>query len=91
MNKRIIIGIVVVVLVAVAIGFFVLQEKEEETIKIGAILPLSGTGQTSGQDVYNGLQMAVDEINARDRLGMSFELIVADTKTDPSPLQLQRR
>ena len=39
---------------------------EEETIKIGGILMLTGTGASWGEYALKGMQMAIDEINAND-------------------------
>jgi ABC-type branched-subunit amino acid transport system substrate-binding protein len=53
-------------------------------IKIGAILALSGISAVQGQNVRDGLQLAVDEVNKRGGVnGNKIELIVEDSKTDP--------
>jgi branched-chain amino acid transport system substrate-binding protein len=54
------------------------------TIKIGAILALSGNSAAQGQNVRDGLLLAVDEINKRGGVnGARIELVVEDSKTDP--------
>jgi branched-chain amino acid transport system substrate-binding protein len=81
-TKKIII-IALIVLLALAI-VFMLTTRKEETIKIGAILPLSGTGQNTGVQIRDGLLLAIDEINAWGGIdGKKIELIMEDSKTDP--------
>lgn len=59
-------------------------KKQEETIKIGAIIPLSGNGAVLGDYTLKGLQLAVDEQNAKGGLlGKKIELEVQDSKNDP--------
>lgn len=51
-------------------------------IKIGVILPMSGDVATYGEECWNGLQLALDEINPK--LERKIELILADNKGDPT-------
>lgn len=66
-NRKTLLGLVLVALVAVA-GYFVWrnsQEKnseEKEIVKIGVILPLTGERGVFGQSSKRGLDLAVDEI-----------------------------
>ena len=54
-----------------------------DTIKVGAILILSGNSATTGQSVRDGLQLAVDEVNQRGGVnGSRIELIIEDGKSD---------
>lgn len=56
----------------------------EESIKIGAILPLTGTSEVEGQDMNRGLKIALEEINASGGvMGRELEAIVEDTETRP--------
>ncbi|WP_028972572.1 ABC transporter substrate-binding protein [Spirochaeta cellobiosiphila] len=56
---------------------------EGDTIKIGAIMPISGPISTYGITTRDGIQMAVDEYNAAGGvLGHQIELIVEDNKLD---------
>jgi len=51
-----------------------------ETIKVGAPLPITGPMAGDGVGYYQGINMAVDEINARGGLlGRPLELITFDT------------
>jgi len=55
-----------------------------ETIKIGALMALTGGLGPYGPPIVNGAQMAVDEINAAGGvLGKQLELVVRDTNTSP--------
>ncbi len=53
------------------------------TIKIGAIIPLTGPSGPSGQAMQKGYQLALDEINRQAPLGRRVELIVEDDRGDP--------
>lgn len=53
------------------------------TIKIGAIIPLTGPAGPSGQAMQKGYQMALDEVNRQAPLGRRVELIVEDDRGDP--------
>jgi len=84
MNKKIIIGIVFVALLAGSILFFTLQEKEPEPIVIGGVLPLTGAASQSGQNTLDGISLAIEEINARGGInGRLFELVVGDSQSTP--------
>jgi len=55
-----------------------------ETIKIGALMSLTGGLGPYGPSILDGAQMAVDEINAAGGvLGKQLELVVRDTATSP--------
>lgn len=55
-----------------------------ETIKIGALMALTGALGPYGPSIVNGAQMAVDEINAAGGvLGKQLELVIRDTATSP--------
>ncbi len=57
---------------------------EEETIKIGIVLELSGALAPMGEKMLNGARMAVEEINAAGGvLGKQVELLEEDGATDP--------
>lgn len=60
MNKKIILGIVVLmVLILVGIGIYrkVYKENEGKTVKIGAVLPLTGKFSFYGNEVKNALEI----------------------------------
>jgi branched-chain amino acid transport system substrate-binding protein len=57
----------------------------QSTIKIGLVQPLTGAFAAAGTDVVNGAKIAADEINAKGGvLGKKIELIVEDTKSNPT-------
>ncbi len=73
------IGIVAVVLIA-AIAMFSMP-KGEETIKIGAVLPLSGVVAFSGQQTQIGMKLAMEEINLEGGInGKKIELVFEDSE-----------
>ena len=51
-------------------------------IKVGAIGPLTGDYAIYGSAVANGIQIAIDEINAKG--GLQFELLSEDDQGDPT-------
>ena len=58
---------------------------EEETIKIGVVLDLSGDLAPMGARMLDGGRLAVEEINAAGGvLGKQVELVEEDGKTDPA-------
>ena len=57
------------------------SESGTSAFKIGGTGPLTGGGAIYGNAVYNGAQIAVDEINALG--GIQFELNVQDDENDP--------
>jgi branched-chain amino acid transport system substrate-binding protein len=53
-------------------------------IQIGMLAPLTGNGASFGISQRDGVQLALDEINAKGGInGLKLELIVEDTKTEP--------
>ena len=59
----------------------------DETIKIGVVVPLSGSFAASGQDELHGAQLAADEINAAGGIksigGRKIELLPGDAGQTP--------
>jgi branched-chain amino acid transport system substrate-binding protein len=53
----------------------------DATIKIGALLPLTGAFAAYGEDTQNGLQLAQQEIE--QRTGWKVDLIIEDSASDP--------
>ncbi|MEO0136372.1 MAG: ABC transporter substrate-binding protein [candidate division WOR-3 bacterium] len=63
---------------------FVSCKPEPKTIKIGAILPLTGKAAWLGENARNGIQLAVDELNRKGGIkGTKIEVIFEDSKLDP--------
>ncbi len=58
----------------------------EKSVKIGALMPMTGDLQAYGESCYTGVKLAVEQINAAGGvLGSSFELKLGDTQTKPQP------
>lgn len=60
--------------------------RQEEPLRIGVILPLTGVFEYCGISGTQGIQLAVDEMNKAGGLfdGRRIELVVRDNKSDPS-------
>jgi len=56
-----------------------------KTIKVGVIAPMTGDVKTFGESTKNGVQMAVDEWNAKGGImGKQIEIVAGDDKNDPT-------
>jgi len=84
-NKKSLALIMIITIVAAAVmGISISSCQKEETIKIAAVLSLTGPGQYSGVEVRDGMLLVVDEINSRGGInGKEIELIIEDHKTNP--------
>jgi branched-chain amino acid transport system substrate-binding protein len=84
--KKIILWLVVVVIV-IAIYYGVIKKQTpttKETIKIGAILPLTGEAAVWGQNAKTGIELAKEEINKKGGInGRKIEVIYEDSQCDP--------
>ena len=75
---------------ATALVSFVLPgcSKVPDTIKIGVAQPLSGPIAALGQDLLNGVKLAVDELNRAgvqvDGKRVTFEIVAQDDRSDPA-------
>jgi branched-chain amino acid transport system substrate-binding protein len=57
---------------------------EEQSITIGAILPLSGNGAKYGEAARKGIELAREEINSRNRIrGKMLNVVYEDSQGDP--------
>jgi branched-chain amino acid transport system substrate-binding protein len=55
-----------------------------EAIEIGALMPLTGDLQAYGESAMNGINLAIEEINAAGGvLGRPIQLAIGDTQTAP--------
>jgi len=89
-----------VLLLATLLCFFACDESsnndkggDSSTLKIGAVLPLTGDLAGFGPVVKNSLDVAVDEINANGGLlGKQIEVVIQDSKTsgDVAPTAAQK-
>ena len=81
MRLRLKLGVVVGIVAAMVVGIAV---AEEDPIKIGALMALTGGLGPYGPSIADGAQMAVDTINAAGGvLGRPLDLLLRDTATSP--------
>lgn len=87
MKTRYILGIVLAIVVLGAVvlntttGLFSLSKND--TINIGVVATITGVGSYQGQQELRGLQLAVDEINANNRInGKKVNLIIEDSQVN---------
>lgn len=60
-------------------------DEKSDVIKVGVNMELTGGAASYGQSSYNGIKMAVEEVNAAGGVnGKKIELVVYDTKTEVS-------
>lgn len=89
MKKKWLIALVVIIVVAIVIIIGIniksrQESREEGPYKIGAILPLTGRAAMLGDNVRNGMQMAVDDINAEGGInGRLLEIEFGDSRDEP--------
>jgi ABC-type branched-subunit amino acid transport system substrate-binding protein len=86
MKKKItIISLVVIIIFAGIIIYFNQREKEAEVIKIGAILPLTGSGGFWGENARKGILLALEKINNNGGINKKrVEVIFEDSKSVPN-------
>jgi branched-chain amino acid transport system substrate-binding protein len=66
---------------------YIVPVEGANTILIGALLPLTGTSSSTGEEADASLRLAVDDVNnqfAKAGLPTRVGLIIEDTKTDPA-------
>lgn len=74
LNRRMILGATAVLALSVATG-----PALADVVKIGVLAPVTGAAAADGQEMVNGVQMAVDELNAAGVIaGHTFEVVVGD-------------
>lgn len=75
--------IISILLASLMVFSFGCVKKEEKEIKIGAILPLTGDAAIYGQELKNGIDLALDEINTRGGIkGKLIKVIYEDDAGD---------
>lgn len=73
------IGIVAVLLIA-TIVIFSNQSKDEEVIKVGVMIPLTGFAQEHGQNVKQGIELAYNQLDEEQK--GKIQLIFEDNQCD---------
>jgi branched-chain amino acid transport system substrate-binding protein len=87
-NRKIWFGIIILVILLLAITFVELKSftgrtinLEKKIIKVGLIIPLTGTSADAGEFIRRGSTIAVEELNPRSK--SKYELIFEDSAYDP--------
>jgi branched-chain amino acid transport system substrate-binding protein len=63
----------------------ILKAQSDDTLKIGGMLPLSGSASIEGRQIIQGLQFTVDEWNGKGGvLGRKIELVMEDDESNSS-------
>jgi branched-chain amino acid transport system substrate-binding protein len=81
----IIVGIVLAVVGGSLSGIWLVKHVKKETpvVKIGAILPLTGNASFLGENIKEGLDLAVERINSQGGIrGKKLEIIYGDSKNE---------
>jgi len=83
MKKR----LTVLFVLTLSLGIFIGDALAAVTVRIGAVLPLTGPLAMAGQRVKNVISFAVDEVNAQGGIkalgGAKLELVFGDTQSKP--------
>ncbi len=83
MNRKLWIGILIFVLVAIVV-IIKRDNQKDDVIRIGAILPLTGDAAQWGIPPQKGAQLAVEQINKKGGInGRHLELIIEDSRAEP--------
>ncbi len=56
---------------------------EDQPVKFGAVLPLTGSAAIYGQPIEKGIELALEHINVDPDLKVEVQLEILDSKTDP--------
>ena len=56
---------------------------QAETVKVGAVFPMTGNIATYGQESVNGMKLALEKINSKKAKNKTIQLIVEDNKGEP--------
>jgi branched-chain amino acid transport system substrate-binding protein len=87
MNRKmlVVIGVVLIAIIVIAVVvYWQMLAPTSVVLKIGVPGPMSGPNAKSGQDMWRGAQVAVDEINEQGGLlGRNVTIIQADDESKP--------
>ena len=73
--------IIIVVFACVLFSFSVQAEQEKESVKIGAILPLSGDASFWGSNSKNAIELALEDVSKQSNVNV--EMIYEDEECEP--------
>jgi branched-chain amino acid transport system substrate-binding protein len=88
-NENILAILIIIIIIALIVIIFSVFngnsiKTNQDTIKIGAVVGLSGIGQFTGPQTFAGMQLASNEINSNGGInGKKIQLIVEDSKGIP--------
>ncbi len=78
------IGIIIIIILLGISVIFIAQPQEQGIFTIGAIVPLTGPAADTGEQIRNGLLLAVEEINQKDGIaGKQISLFLEDSQSKP--------
>jgi branched-chain amino acid transport system substrate-binding protein len=84
MKKNVVTKAALALSAVAALAFVGCAKAESKTIKIGGIYPLSGAVAVYGVEARNGVQLAIEEINAAGGInGKQVELVAEDDEGSP--------
>lgn len=83
MDKRILAGILVVVILVIAGAYFAVSKEEQNEVNVGMLMPLTGDLSDYGGPMRDGGKLAVERINQAGGIldNKKINLIVEDTET----------
>jgi len=82
MRRRIAVSLIAVFFVSIVFFQACGKKEEDNVIKIGAILPLTGSGALWGQNARKGIELALEQANRNNNINNKiFEVIFEDSKT----------
>ncbi len=83
--KKTILWIIIIVVLVLVIFLISSGAKNEQglekSVKIGALLPLTGKFASLGEDIKNGLELAKEDIVKKK--GINFDIVYEDSAADP--------
>lgn len=83
-NKTLVISFILILITIFVVINLNENNKEDETIKVGAVFSLTGPLASYGNEYEKGLILAAEEINASGGInGKMIELIIEDDSADP--------
>jgi len=84
MKRNKLFGLIALAVVLLGV-FYYFNKESDDTIKIGALLSLTGDNAQQGNLAKNGILVAVEKVNSEGGInGKMIELIIEDTHTDAS-------
>ncbi len=85
MNKKLIGAIVVVLISVLAVLVVTRRESSAESVRIGAILPLTGDAGSYGVGLERGMELALENVNEHGGInGRTLGVVVEDSQADPA-------